>query len=77
MVGNINALGQPGIPHEILPIKTKWFNNGTDEKLLAIDEQGRPLNEDCKSWYRGKLSNKHPTTAAVKNARVQEESKNT
>jgi hypothetical protein len=65
MVGNSNALGQvaEGI---ITPVRAKWFNNGTKELLLAIDEAGRPVNEDYKSWVRGKCVGKHPRLVSIR-----------
>jgi hypothetical protein len=71
MVGNTNRLGEPGV---LQPVKAKWFNNGTEEALLAIDESGRPVNEDYSSWVKGKVSGKHPKVLQLKNERVESQS---
>jgi len=73
MVGNDNALGAPqGV---LVPTKAKWYNDGTQELLLEVNEDGQPTNSDYKSWNRGKLSGKHPRVIQIRKEREESESK--
>jgi hypothetical protein len=56
MIGNENAVGSPnGI---ITPVKGKWYNDGTNELLLEIADDGAPVNSDYRLWTKGKLKDK-------------------
>jgi hypothetical protein len=74
MIGNTNGLGlvDSGI---ITPVRAKWFNDGTQELLLQIDESGRPVNEEFASWVKGKISGKHPRLVEIQREKVLAEQK--
>jgi len=64
MVGNLNSLGKVdnGI---VTPVRVKWFNDGVKELLLQIDESGRPVNQEFKTWAKGKITGKHPRLVEI------------
>lgn len=73
MVGNDNALGQPaGV---LVPTKAKWYNNGEQELLLEVNDEGRPTNSDYETWNRGKLKGNHPRVLQIRKEREESETK--
>lgn len=56
--GNENAMGRKE-PHIDIDIpagtKLKWFNNGTDQKMIVCDGQDNPIKPEYKDWKLGKM----------------------
>lgn len=75
MVGNDNGAGNLGPTAALMPVKAKWYNDGTQELLLEAGSDGLPVNEDYKEWIAGKLSNKHPRTVTIRKEQREQEAK--
>jgi hypothetical protein len=58
MKGNENATGrrEPNIDIDTpTGTKLKWFNNGTDQKMILADLQDNPIKPEYKDWKLGKM----------------------
>ena len=65
MVGNGNAVGQPGQAAAVIkeqlesqgvtPPKLKWYNDGTQSKLIPVNDDNTPINANYTSWTMGQL----------------------
>jgi len=58
LVGNQNAVGNKG-PHIDIDTpsgtKLKWFNNGTQQKMIVCDLNDNPIKPEYKDWKLGKV----------------------